>query len=385
MREREEALLRWRLVLGKSAEERNPAFRLEALDASLLDIPPDVSIVDLDRALAFVYEDQARLGGTEDPALYLPRWLDLMHALFTGEVLAMVQRDAFERTGLPQLLMQPEVLSRLEPDIQLVTTLLRFKSQIPDAVQGVVREIIRSVAEDLRRQLENRVRQTVLGALRRNRHAPRRTYRNLDWPTTIRRNLRRYMPERRLIIPERFYFWSNERRFRDWQIILLVDQSGSMARSAIHASIMASIFASLNVLQTHLILFSTAIVDLSDHLNGDPVDLLFGLQLGGGTDIARAVAYGANLVRQPEKCIFILITDLFEGGDPQSLLMTLKALRESRVKVLCLLALEDGQPVYNKELARRIAALEIPVFAATPRKLLEVMERILMSFDNQDR
>ncbi len=372
-----DALLRWRLILGQRAEEQDPAFLLGVLPPSWPDLPDAISLGDLDQALAFIYEDGWRRGGTADPLPYLPRWLDLMRGLYKEETLAMVQKDAFERTGLAEFLLQPEILSRLEPNVQLAAALLRYHGYAPDTLKESIRQIIRVVVEELRRRLEDRARQTVIGALRRNRHTPLRTYRNLDWRTTIRRNLKHYMPERRTVVPERLYFWSNERRFRDWQVIILVDQSGSMAESAIYASIMATIFASLNALQTHLILFSTEIVDMSDYLHGDPVEMLFGLQLGGGTDIARAVAYGAQQVRQPEKCIFVLITDLYEGGNPQQLLATLKSLRESKVHVLCLLALEEGRPAYNKDLARQITALDIPTFAATPNRLLEVMERIL--------
>lgn len=373
-----EALLRWRLILGRRAEELDPEFRLEAMDQAWPDLPDYISLADLDWALSFVYESGWRNGGTEGPLPYLPRWLDLMRGIFKEETLVMVQKDAFERTGLAQFLLQPEILPRLKPSVHLAALLLRYYGYAPEELKDSIRQVIRSIVDELRHRLENQVRQAVIGALRRNRHAPLRTYRNLDWRLTIRRNLKNYIPERRAIVPERLYFWSNEYRFRDWQVIILVDQSGSMAQSAVYASVMATIFASLNVLQTHLILFSTEIVDMSEHLHGDPMEVLFGLQLGGGTDIAQAVAYGAQLVRQPERCIFVLITDLYEGGNSQLLLATLKTLRESKVHVLCLLALEEeGRPAYNKDLARQVAALDIPTFAATPNRLLEVMERIL--------
>ncbi len=375
MADRDDALLRWRLVLGRRAEERDPIFRLGEPNSLCPGEP--YSVGDLDRALTFVYESRWQRGGTEDPLPYIPQWLDLMRTLFQEETLAMVQKDAFERTGLAEFLLQPDILPHLKHDVHLAAILLQYKGHAPDVVKETIREIIRSVVEKLRQQLETQVRQTVLGALRRNRHAPLRTYRNLDWRTTIRRNLKHYLPERRTVVPERFYFWANERRFRDWQVVILVDQSGSMAPSAIHAGVMAAIFASLNVLQTHLVFFSTEVVDMTPYLTDDPMELLFGLQLGGGTDIARAVAYGAQLVCQPEKCIFVLITDLYEGGDVHLLLATLKALRQSKGHVLCLLALEDGRPVYNKDLARAVAALDIPTFAATPSRLLEVMEGIL--------
>jgi VWA domain containing CoxE-like protein. len=381
----DDALTRWRLILGQRAEQANPAFRLggkgepsESGDAPLQRaLPAGMGLTALDRALSFVYDSNERFGGTGDSAPYVPQWLEQMRALFNQSTLAMVQRDAFERTGLAELLLQPEIAPRLQPDVRLAATILSFKEQIPDEVKQTARDLIRQVVDELRRKLETQIVQTIIGALQRNRYSPIRSARNLDWRRTLKSNLKNYLPERKTIIPERLYFWANEKRYRDWQIIILVDQSGSMANSAIYASLMACIFASLQVLETHLVVFDTSIVDLTPYLSGDPVELLFSLQLGGGTDIAQAVAYGASLVKRPEKCIFVLITDLFEGGDEAALLTRLRALRESKVQVLCLLALEDGKPVYHKTLARQVAALDIPTVAATPNKLLELMEQIL--------
>jgi uncharacterized protein with von Willebrand factor type A (vWA) domain len=381
----DDALTRWRLILGRRAEQANPAFRLggkregdEPSDASMQRaLPAGMGLTALDRALSFVYDSNERFGGTGDSAPYVPQWLEQMRALFNQSTLAMVQRDAFERTGLAELLLQPEIVPRLQPDVRLAATILSFKEQIPDEVKQTARDLIRQVVDELRRKLETQIVQTVVGALQRNRYSPIRSTRNLDWRRTLKSNLKHYLPERKTIVPERLYFWANEKRYRDWQIIILVDQSGSMANSAIYASLMACIFASLQVLETHLVVFDTSIVDLTPYLSGDPVELLFSLQLGGGTDIAQAVAYGASLVNRPEKCIFVLITDLFEGGDEAALLTRLRTLRESKVQVLCLLALEDGKPVYHKTLARQVAALDIPTVAATPNKLLELMEQIL--------
>ncbi|CUU04908.1 MAG: VWA domain-containing protein [Armatimonadetes bacterium] len=375
MHDRDESLTRWRLILGRTAEQQSPHFRLRP-DAFQEMLPTGVGPQDLDHALEFVY-DSARTGGTGDPTPYIPQWLEQIRTLFDADTLVMIQKDAFERRGLTQMLLQPELLQRLEPNIHLVSTLLALRDQMPDEVKQTAREIIRSVVEEFRKKLENQVRQSVIGALQRNRHSPLRTARNIDWRTTVRKNLKHYLPEHKTIVPERVYFWANEKRFRDWQVIVLVDQSGSMANSAVHASLMAALFASLKVLDTRLVLFSTEVVDVSDYLNEDPVELLFNLQLGGGTDIAQAVAYGTTLIRQPEKCLFILITDLYEGGNPEALLQRLRFLKESKVHVLCLLALEEGKPAYDRTLARQVAALDIPTFASTPRKLLQVMETIL--------
>ncbi|BCW96892.1 MAG: VWA domain-containing protein [Fimbriimonadales bacterium] len=381
----DDALVRWRLILGRRAEQANPMFRLggvgtpeEPNETPLQGVmPAGIGLTALDDALSFVYDSRDRFGGTGDSRPYIPQWLEQMRALFNQSTLAMVQRDAFEHTGLAELLLQPEVIPQLQPDVRLAATILSFKDQIPDEVKQTARDLIRQVVENLRRKLEMQIVQTVIGALRRNRHTPIRCARNLDWRRTLRSNLKHYLPDRKTIVPERLYFWANEKRYRDWQIIILVDQSGSMANSAIYASLMASVFASLNVLETHLVVFDTSVVDLTPYLSNDPVELLFSLQLGGGTDIAQAVAYGASLVKRPEKCIFVLITDLFEGGNEKALLAHLRELRESRVQVLCLLALEDGKPQYHKPLARQVAALDIPTVAATPDKLLELMEQIL--------
>ncbi len=372
----QQAIERWRLVLGRRSEEIDPEMRLSEGADLLSVLPAGVRLSDIDQALGFIYEGD-RQGGTGDPTPYLADWMSQMRQLFREETLVMVQRDAFQRTGLGTFLLQPELLPHLQRDVSLVATFLSMKDQIPDTLKQAVREYIRETIMEIRRRLENEVRQTVIGAIQRNRHAPLRTYRNIDWRTTIRRNLKHYLPERRTVLPERLFFWANEKRFRDWQIIVLVDQSGSMMNSAIYASLMATIFASLSVLKTHLILFSTEVVDLTEYLNDDPVELLFSLQLGGGTDIAKAVRYGAGLVQQPEKCLFVLITDLYEGGDASAMLQHLSALKESKVHVLCLLALEEGKPVYDKVMAQKVANLGIPTFCATPKKLTEVIEQIL--------
>src|SRR5262249_50769538 len=156
-----------------------------------------------------------------------------------------------------------------------------------------------------------------------------------------------------------------------------VDQSGSMGESVVYASIVAAVFASLPTLDTRLVFFDTSVADVSDQLS-DPVELLFATKLGGGTDIARAVGYGATLVSRPEKTLFLLITDLYEGGDADRLLRELAALKESRVQVLCILALNDaGRASSNADLAREVASLDIPTFASTPSRLVEAVERAL--------
>jgi predicted metal-dependent peptidase len=248
---------------------------------------------------------------------------------------------------------------------------------MPEETRRTARQVVREIVDELRKRLEQQTRQALLGALRRDRHAPMKIHRNLDIRRTIREGLRNYDPTLGKIIPERISFFANQQRYHEWRIVTLVDQSGSMGESVVYASVVAAVFASLPALDTRLVFFDTAVADVSDQLS-DPVELLFGVQLGGGTDIARAVAYGQTLVEQPEKTIFLLITDLEEGGDREALLTRLAALKESKVKVLCVLALSDrGVASYNRELGRKVAALDIPTFAATPNKLVEAVERAL--------
>ena len=226
------------------------------------------------------------------------------------------------------------------------------------------------------------VRSAILGALRRDRTSPVKVLRNLDWRRTIRANLKGWDRERQRLIPERLYFWANQRRHHEWDVALAVDQSGSMAESVVYSSVMAAIFASLDVLKTRLLFFDTEVVDVTPLLV-DPVDVLFASQLGGGTDINRAVAYAqANFIERPERTLFVLITDLYEGGNREELVMRMRQLVESRVKTLCLLALSDGgKPSYDHELAARLSELGVPCFGCTPRLLVSVIERILKNQD----
>jgi hypothetical protein len=258
-----------------------------------------------------------------------------------------------------------------------VATIVGLKELMPEQTRRSARQVVAEIVEDLRKRLEQQTRQTLLGALRRDRHTPLKVARNLDVRRTVRDGLRNYDPAIGKIVPDRIWFFANQRRYHEWRIVTLVDQSGSMGESVVYAAVIAAVFASLPALDTHLVFFDTAVADVSDQLD-DPVEVLFGVQLGGGTDIARAVAYGQTLIEQPEKTIFLLISDLEEGGDQKALVERMAALKESKVKVLCVLALSDrGVASYNHELGRKIAALGIPAFAATPGKLVDAVERAL--------
>lgn len=378
-----DALLRWRLALGPAAEQTSSGFGLAGLDAAASGLGVDpVRVKDLDGALSFVYDEGAKTGGAGRSRPYLPDWLAALRDFFSHDVVALVQKDAIERKGLTQLLFEPETLPFLERNVELVATLVAAKGMIPDRAREAARQIVREVVEELRKQLEAETRTAILGALRRDRHSPLRVLRNLDWQRTIRSNLRGWDRERRRLVPERLHFWANQRRHHEWDVALAVDQSGSMATSVVYSSIMAAIFASLDVLRTRLVFFDTEVVDATPLLT-DPVELIFSSQLGGGTDIQRAVAYVQDrFIERPEKTIFVLITDLFEGGDRGPLLSRLRQLADARVKTLVLLALTDqGKPSYDHETAQQIGALGIPCFGCTPKLLVRVVEQVMKGQD----
>lgn len=376
-----EALLRWRLALGPGAEQVSPQFSLDALRslAASYDIEPS-RVGDLDQALSFVYEERDAGLGASRP--YIPRWLAALREFFRGEVVALVQKDAIEKKGLTNLLFEPETLPLLEKNVELVATLLAAKGLVPDTAREAARQIVREVVDEVRKKLETEVRTAVIGAVRRDRQSPLKIARNIDWKRTVQRNLKGWDPARRVLLPERFYFWANQRRRHEWDVAILVDQSGSMAESVVYSSIMAAIFASIEVLRTRLLFFDTEVVDVTDMLT-DPVDVLFASQLGGGTDINRAVAYAqARFIERPDKTLFILVSDLYEGGDRGALLARMAQLVESRVKVVSLLALSDsGKPAFDHEIASALGRLGVPCFGCTPKMLPALIERVMKGQD----
>lgn len=376
-----EALLRWRLALGPGAEKVSAQFGMKGLGGAgaALGLGP-TRLDELDEALDFVYGD--RVGGMSGSRPYIPKWLGLVREFFSKDVVAFVQKEAIERKGLTQLLFEPETLPYLEKNVDLVTTLMSARGLIPDEAKALARGIVKEVVDELRKKLESQVRTALIGALRRNSDSPLKVARNIDWKRTIRRNLKGWDAQEKRLVPEKFYFWANQRRHHEWDVTLCVDQSGSMATSCVYASVMAAIFASLDVLKTRLVVFDTEVVDLTPILV-DPVEVLFTAQLGGGTDINRAVAWTQqNALERPEKTIFILITDLFEGGNAEELLVRMRQLVDARVKAMVLLALSDsGKPTYNHELAGRLQEMGVPCFGCTPRLLVGVMERVIKGQD----
>lgn len=383
-----ERMKRWRLILG--AESESQFQTMEGYGGARL----SEEQLMMDQALAAIYNSaayggfQARggagQGGGRGPSNpQLTRWLGDVRTLFDREIVKIVQGDAMERCGLKQLLFEPEILENLEPDISLASTILLLKDQIPKRSKDSVRAFIEKIVEEINRLLEQDVRRAVASAVNRRRHSPIPSASALDFQRTIRRGLKNYRPEVKKLIPEHFYFFDRTSRTaaNRYTVILDVDQSGSMGESVIYSSIMSCILASMAALETRIVAFDTNVADLTEKCS-DPVDLLFGFQLGGGTDIDRSVAYCEKFIENPSKTLFFLISDLEEGGNRASLLRRLAALRESGVTVICLLAIADkGKPYYDAQMAGRIASLGIPCFACTPEKLPALLERALKGQD----
>jgi predicted metal-dependent peptidase len=276
------------------------------------------------------------------------------------------------------------MLKNVQPNVQLVGTLMSLRGQIPERTKETARMVVRAVVEKIMLALEAKIRQAVMGALNRNEHSPIPHASSIDWKWTIGRNLKNYNVQLKKLIPERVYFFSRAQRTNNWTVIVDMDQSGSMADSVVYGAVCGSIFASLPALDTRVVAFDTEVVDLTEKCGSDPVDMLFGVQLGGGTDINKSVAYCEQFISDPARTLFILITDLLEGGNQSQLVRRLEGMVASGVRVICLLALSDsGVPCFDEQLARRLSALGIPCFGCTPQRLPELLEGALRGHDLQ--
>lgn len=370
-----EQLSRWRLILGAETEQ---SF------SGMGGAPLSQEELLMDSALGAIYGgpgegfgESGRGAGKGPSSPVISKWLGDLRSLFDPETVAVVQNDAIERKGLKQLLLEPELLDTLEPDLNLASTLLMLKDQIPKKSKEAARAFIRRIVEEINRLLENDMRRAVTAALNRRAHSPLPAAAALDFPYTIRRNLKNYNKELGAILPERVWFFDRASRVNRWHVILDIDQSGSMGQSILYSSVMACVLASMSAVRTSVVAFDTQIMDLTP-LCADPVDLLFGFQMGGGTDIAKSVAYCQELVESPAKTLFFLISDLDEGGNRAALLRRLEELKASGVTVVVLLAIADGgKPYYDAQTAQRVAAMDIPCFACAPEKLSELLERAL--------
>ncbi|MGP1463659.1 vWA domain-containing protein [Tannerella sp.] len=362
----EETVRRWRLVLGR--EYDGTGLSLSEMDMKI------------DRSLEAVYGDHERRGGLGASAPKVSRWLGDIREFFPQSVVQVIQKDAIRRLNLTSLLTEKEMLQHVVPDVHLVATLMSLSRAIPEKNKEIARQVVRKVVEELLQKLSSPMQQAVTGALNRSSRRRNPRHNEIDWRVTIEKNLKHYQPDYRTIIPEvRIGFGRKRRALKD--IILCLDQSGSMGTSVIYSGIFGSVLASIPSVSTRMVVFDTAVVDLTDELQ-DPVDLLFGVQLGGGTDIHQALAYCCELITRPEETVMVLVTDLYEGGDEKEMRKTFVSLVNRGVQLIVLPALnDDGAPSYDKDNARFLAEIGVPTFACTPDKFPELMAAALNKQD----
>lgn len=363
---------RWRLILGQFAEDN---------------IPLGDEYDETESALAFLYDreysggrgvksDDSR-GGRGRSVLSVPEWIGKVRKLFPKSAAEIMQKDALDKYGIDEMLTDPEVLQSLEPDITLLGKLLSFRSIIPEGVRKQADEMIKKCADEIAKKLETKVRRSFYGKRLQSTQTYYKVYRNFDFRKTVEQNLKNYSKEYGTIIPKRLYFANTVKRYNPWDVIILADQSGSMCNSVIYTSVMAGIFAKLPFLRTKMAVFDTSIVDLSEYTD-NAAELLMKVQLGGGTDIYKALCYGESLITAPARTIVILITDLYDGSDIRRVYRKCADMIEGGSKVLVLPALDyDTEPTYNRTAAKYLAALGAEVAAVTPEGLADWIGNIV--------
>jgi hypothetical protein len=362
----ETSLRKWRLILGGEQND-GTAYSLSGAD------------IRIDEALTSLYDGECR-GGLGSSAPRVNRWLGDIREFFPNTVVRVMQQDAIKRLNLQSLLLEKEMLESVEADVHLVATLMTLSRAIPEKTKATARQVVKKVVDELLKKLSAPMHQAVAGALNRSSKSRRPRHNEIDWKSTIEKNLKHYQPGYKTIIPEvRIGFGRKRKAMKE--VVLCLDQSGSMGTSVIYSGIFGSVMASIPALQTKMVVFDTAVADLTDELQ-DPVDLLFGVQLGGGTDIQRALAYCQQIITRPSDTVLLLITDLCEGGSNDEMQKKAAALVQSGVQLIVLLALnDDGAPAYDHNNAQFLSNLGVPVFACTPDKFPDMMAAALSKQD----
>ncbi|RYX99305.1 VWA domain-containing protein [bacterium] len=365
----DERLKRWRLVLGGK--------KADGIGMSLSDADQNI-----DNVLASLYGDNdgngigkdanSRKGGLGNSSPKIARWLGDIRTYFPKSVVQVMQKDALERLNLKQMLLEPEMLENLEADVNLVAQLVALSDIMPEKTKSTARMVIKKVLDELERKLATPTRQAIQGSLNRSVRNIRPKHNEINWNLTIQKNLRHYQKDYQTIIPEKLVGYGRKQSALR-EIILCIDQSGSMANSVVYSSIFAAVMASIKAVSTKMVVFDTSIVDLSDKLS-DPVEVLFGIQLGGGTDINQALAYCQSLITRPAETILVLISDLIEGGSQEQMLKRAGSIVSSGVNFITLLSLSDeGAPYFDHNMATNYANLGITTFACTPELFPDLM------------
>ncbi len=353
---------RWRLILGSAADPEQST-----------ELQGDAKGIDM--ALEAVYDSQ-RKGGLGSSTPNVNRWLGDIRRYFPTPTVQVLQRDALERLNLQRMLLEPELLEAVIPDVHLVATLLTLSKILPDKSRESARLVVRRLVEEVEKKLRLPLEQAIRASLQRQQPIRNPHFSAIDWHRTIRKNLKHYQADYQTIIPVDLIGYRKQRR-RFKHIILLIDQSGSMASSVVYAGILACLMASVNSLRTHVIAFDTQVLDLSEHLS-DPVDLLFATQLGGGTHIAKALRYAESLISAPSDTILLLLSDLHEGPLPHEMLHRSAQIKAMGVSFIALLALNDeGSPAYNRDIAMALAGMGIPAFASSPDAFPDLLAKML--------
>jgi hypothetical protein len=354
-------LERWKLILGPSADTAESVV-LGKEDSQLDDL------------LNSIYGDQSKPGLGKSPNK-IKRWLDGIRLQFSTEVVQIMQADALERQGVTEMLLEPELLEKIEPSVSLVASILQLQHLIPDKTKMVARTLVQKLVTEINKKLKPKIQFAIYAATRQHSKPIHASNSNIDWKKTIYRNLKNYRPEIRSIIPETWFGF--KKGYKLPQIIILVDKSESMINSMIYAAIISTVLASIKSIQTHLIYFDTEITDLTN-VYDDPVDILFAVPCGGGTDISLAMEYANQQIQNQDRCLIFLISDLYENGSRSELIRRCKKIKDRNVSLVCLLSLNDeGSPDYDQQLAQSLAVLDIPVFASSPDQFPELISKFL--------
>ena len=369
----EENLNRWRLILGKNSENQ-----IEFTG----EYSSGIRYGDMEETLDYLYsqeygEEVLRKGGTGKSQLNAAKWIEKARKLFPKRTVEVLEKQALEHFNLTELLTDKEVLEKMEPNTDLLKTILQFKHLMRSDVMAEAKRIIRKVVDEITEKLQTDIRKSLLGKLNRNMPSNVKSIKNLDIKKTIARNLKNYDTENERLVLKNVYFSSRVKRFNKWNIIIAVDESGSMLDSVIYSAVMAGIFAKLPMIDTKLVIFDTSVVDLSGYID-DPVEVLMGMQLGGGTDINGALSYCESLCENPHNTIFVTVTDLYEGGSTQNLLRTCADIISGGSKMIFLTALDrDANPAYDKNLGQKLADMGAFVGAMTPEQLGDYIGKMI--------
>lgn len=362
----QELIRKWRLILGGHQND-GTGFSLSGQD------------LQMDKTLEALY-DTERKGGLGPSSPNVSRWLGDIRTFFPSSVVQVMQQDALKRLNLTQMLFEKEMLENVEPDVHLVATLMTLSRVIPNKTKDTARQVVKKVVDELLRKLSQPTQQAIVGSLNRSVRNRRPRHHEINWHATIQKNLKHYQPDYKTIIPETKIGYGRKRHsLKD--VVLCLDQSGSMGTSVVYSGIFGSVMASIPAIKTKMVVFDTAVADLTEELT-DPVELLFGVQLGGGTDIHAALTYCQQIITRPLDTVMVLITDLYEGGDVSGMHKKAVELVTAGVQLVVLLALnDDGAPAYDHSNAQFLSNLGVPVFACTPDKFPDLMAAALSKQD----